>query len=175
MAKATKEGKETKEVKDTKLEKFKEEYVRLQKKYSTPTFEQLNNYFDIEEISARHSERILRIIRRRITEKTSSYLRFMEVFLNPSQAPLFYMVLAKNLPEEGRKAINEMYFDLGRVEIEHIGMELKDYDEVKEAELIKDFFNVWTKIRQQMVMLVTIFDKQWKQQRAEKRDKTYFG
>ena len=161
--------------KENKLEKYKREYEKLQKKHSLPAYEQLNNYFDIEELANKNTDRTLMLIRRRITEKTGSYLRFMEVFLNPSQAPLFYMVLTKGMPEEGRKAINEMYFDLGKVEIDHMRMELKDYDESAEAEVIKDFANVWTKVREQMKLLVGIFDKQWKQKISEAREKTYFG
>ena len=164
-----------KESKEGKLDKFRANYEKLAKKHSLPSFDMLNNYFDIEELSSKSTDRFLRIIRRRITEKTSSYLRFMEVFLNPSQAPLFYMVLTKNMPDEGRKIINESYFDLGRIEIDHLRMELQDYDEKAESELIKDFCAIWSTVKKQMKVLVEIFDKQWKQKRSESREKTYLG
>lgn len=157
------------------IEKYREDYQKIAKKHSLPSYEELNNYFDIEDLSGKNTQRPLRIIRRRIAEKTSTYLRFLEVFLNPSSAPLFYMVLTKNMPADGRKMINETYFDLGRIEIEHLKMEVKDYDEGEEAEIIKDFYNIWNKVRKQMVTLTKIFDEQWKQKRSEAREKTYFG
>ncbi len=159
--------------KDIKLERLKNEYSKLQKKYSLPSFEEMNNYFDIEAIAGRHVDMLLRAVRRRITEKTSSYQRFMEVFLNPAQAPLFYMMLSKNMPEEGRKAINEAYFELGKIEVLHIEIENSDSDE-KEAELIKEVFSSWPKIREQIGILADIFKKSWKK-KSESKDKTYFG
>ncbi|MBS3074648.1 hypothetical protein J4447_04340 [Candidatus Pacearchaeota archaeon] len=159
--------------KDRKLEKLKNEYSKLQEKYSLPSFEELNNYFDIDLVAGKHFDRLLRAVRRRMTEKTSSYLRFMEVFLNPAQAPLFYMMLAKNMSEEGRKAINEIYFELGRIEILHLEVENTGSDE-REAEFIKEIFGCWPKIREHIGVLVDIFKKGWKK-KSELKDKTYFG
>ncbi len=171
MKKEENNGKETKE---NKLEKFKLEYAKLQKKHSLPSFEDMNNAFDIEELSSKSTDRILRLIRRRITEKTSSSLRFMEVFLNPSQAPLFYMMLAKNMPEEGRKAVNEVYFELGKIEIDHLKLELINYSELVESKAIKSFYEVWIKAKEQLGILVDIFEKQWKKT-TQTKDKTYLG
>jgi len=164
-----------KKEKENKLEKFKAEYSKLQKKHSLPTFENMNNFFDIEEISGKQTERILRLIRRRITEKTSSYLRFMEVFLNPSQAPLFYMMLAKNMPDEGRKAVNDVYFELGKIEVDHMKMELEDYHENTEAAKIKELYNSWNDVKGKIKILNNIFENNWKKTKTEARDKTYLG
>lgn len=169
-----KEEKATKESKENKLEKFKAEYAKVQKKYSLPSFDDLNNAFDIEEVANKQTERILRLVRRRITEKTSSYLRFMEVFLNPSQAPLFYMMLAKNMPEEGRKAVNEVYFELGKIELDHLKLELIDYSELVESKAIKSFYEVWNKAKEQLGILTEIFENQWKKT-TQTKDKTYLG
>ncbi len=174
MKKEEKTTKESKESKENKLEKFKAEYEKVQKKYNLPSFEDMNNAFDIEEVSSKNTERILRLIRRRITEKTSSYLRFMEVFLNPSQAPLFYMMLAKNMPEEGRTAVNEVYFELGKIELDHLKLELIDYSEGIESKAIKSFYEVWNKAKEQLGILVEIFEKQWKKT-TQTKDKTYLG
>jgi len=164
----------TEKKEENKLEKLQKEYSKLQKEHELPDFEEMNDLFDIEELVGKETTNLLRLIRRRMTEKTSSYLRFTEIFLNPSQAPLFFMVLTKNISQEGRTLINEVYYELGRIEIQHLKLENMS-DIKKEAEVIKEVHKEWKEISKKMLKLSEIFEEKWKEKKSESKSKTYFG
>ena len=123
------------------LEDLKKEYEVLRKKHDLPDFSELNKLFDIEEIDV-ETELLLRKVRRTISEKTSGYLRFIETILNPSNAPIFFFRIVKKLDSEDKEFLTRIYDILGNFEIKLIGLEL-DYSEEKEAEFIKDLFNIF--------------------------------
>ena len=155
------------------LDKLKKDYAKLHKKYKLPSYEDLNIFFDIEELAAKETDMLLRNIRRKITEKTNSYLRFAEIFLNPQQAPLFFMILGKNLSVEGRKTLNDMYIDLGIIELKHFRGETK-YSEKSEAKTIKEVFKIWKGINEKSLILADLFDESW-EKKAESNNKSYLG
>ena len=123
------------------LEDLKKEYEVLRKKHDLPDFSELNKLFDIEEIDV-ETELLLRKVRRTISEKTSGYLRFIETILNPSNAPIFFFRIVKKLDNEDKEFLTRIYDILGNFEIKIIGLEL-DYSEEKEAEFVKDLFNIF--------------------------------
>ncbi|PIN89554.1 hypothetical protein COU61_03055 [Candidatus Pacearchaeota archaeon CG10_big_fil_rev_8_21_14_0_10_35_13] len=174
MEKKEKNAEITKEKKEeSSLEKLKKKYGELQKKYKLPTFEKMNYYYDIEELSGKETDLLLRAVRRKITEKTNSYLRFIEVFLNPSQAPLFFMLLGKSLDAETMKLMNEIYIELGKVEIEHLRLEVQE-SEAEEARVINEVTKNWEIIREKTKGLAEIFGKRWNK-KSESKEKGYFG
>ena len=122
---------------------LKKEYALLQKKYSLPQFTTLNQQFDIEEISTQ-TEFLARKIRRTITEKLNGYLRFIELLLNPSTAPLFFFNLVKKLDATDREALTKIYALLGEFEASTIVLDLA-YDEKQEADFIIKAANLFTK------------------------------
>jgi hypothetical protein len=117
------------------LENLKQEYNKFKKDYDLPEFTELNKLFDIEEIDT-ETEFLLRKIRRTIAEKVSGYLRFSEILLNPSNAPMFFFKLIKKLESSDKEALTKIYDKLGSFEIEMINIDL-EYNEQKEAEFIK--------------------------------------
>lgn len=123
------------------LEELKQKYEVFRKKYKTPEFLELNELFDIEEVDV-DTDFLLRKIRRLIAERIAGYLRFVEVILNPSNAPMFFFKLVKKLDLEDRRILGEIYEKLGSVEVDVVGLDLK-YDEKKEAEFIMRMHNLF--------------------------------
>ena len=132
-------GKKSKEPND--IEKLKEEYEKLSKKYSLPDYKKLNELFDIEEVNP-ETDFLLRIIRRKIIEKISNYFRFIEIILNPSMAPLFLHKKLKNIHSEERALLSRIYEQIGNLEAETILLDL-EYSEKAEAEFIKKLFHTF--------------------------------
>ncbi len=121
--------------------KLKEEYEELKKKYELPDFYELNNLFDIEETDI-ETDFLLRKIRRTIAEKLSAYSRFVDIILNPSNAPMFFFKLIKKLDKQDVEALGKIYEIFGNFEIEMISLDL-DYSEEKEAEFIKKAYEIF--------------------------------
>lgn len=125
----------TKEDQNLNLERLKQGYNLLKEQHNLPDFTKLNELFDIEEIES-DSEFLLRKVRRVVADRISGYLRFIEIILNPSNAPLFFFKLIKKLDETDKNLLNELYESLGKFEIEVIALDL-EYSEKNEADFIK--------------------------------------
>jgi hypothetical protein len=120
------------------LKNLKAEYEKLMYRYGLPEFHCLNELFDIEEIDL-ETDFLMRKIRRIISEKILNYLKFIEIILNPSNAPLFFFKLIKKLNNTDKENLAKIYEELGRIEVEIIALDL-DYSEQKEAEFVKKMF-----------------------------------
>ena len=155
------------------LDNFKKQYEDLRKKYSLPDFKSLNEDFDVTRICDVETETFLREIRKVIVDKILSYLKFLELFLNPSQGQVFFFVLIKGLEGNDRKLIEELYGKLGRMEIEAISLD-NEYNEKFEAEFIKRTFKEWGKIKEIMSKLLDSFKRSWKKKIGKKQE-SYLG
>jgi hypothetical protein len=133
--------KEKKEIKTEKdegnfnLKELKKEYLKFKPKYKLPDFSDLNMLFDIEEIDF-ETDFLLRRIRRTISDRISTYIRFVEIIINPSNAPIFFFKLVKKLDIHDKELLTEVYEKLSHFEVEVIALDL-EYSEKKEAEFIK--------------------------------------
>lgn len=155
------------------LDKLKKQYEKLKIKYSLPSFEALNKDFEIEKLQEKETETLTREIRRAITEKSLSYLKFTEMFMNPSNAPMFFLVLVKSLEAEDKKLLEELYMELGKFEIKSIALD-NEYDEKKDIEFIKNFYREWQTIKQKFGKIMKAVEDAW-EKKQEKRDKGYLG
>ncbi len=155
------------------LEQLKKEYDVLQKKFSLPSFEFLNKDFQIEKASQEETDFVLREIRRYIADKFINYLRFIESFINPSNAPMFVFSVAKTLGNKEKEKLAEIYKKIARIEIELIDLDA-EYSEEKEANFIKESSEIWQKIKKEVMQIVEVIKKNW-DAKAEENNKGYFG
>lgn len=123
------------------LAELKEKYETFRKKYNLPAFKDINKAFDIEELDC-ESDFLVRKIRRYISEKLAGYMRFIEILLNPSNAPIFFFKLIKKLDNSDKEILTRLYEELGNIELETIALDL-EYNEEKESNLIKKLYNLF--------------------------------
>ncbi|MBR9706592.1 hypothetical protein GOV14_06155 [Candidatus Pacearchaeota archaeon] len=116
------------------LQDLKSEYVKFKEKYALPEFDDLNRVFDIEELDI-ETDFLLRRIRRIITDRIASYLRFVEAILNPSNAPMFFFKVIKKLENSDKESLTRLQGILGKIEINVVALDL-DYHEEMEAKFI---------------------------------------
>jgi len=155
------------------LSKLKKEYSKLASKFNLPKFEILNQRFDIEKLADRETDMLLREIRRAIMEKTATYFKFVEMFLNPTTAPMFFLAMIKKLNGVARRPLEELYIELGKLEIESIELE-NSYNEKKEAEFIIYVNQKWNQISERFADLIEKINFSLKM-REERKDGSYFG
>jgi hypothetical protein len=152
------------------LDELKKEYEPLGKKYGLPVFSELNNVFEIEKIE-RESEHLLKIVRKVMMEKIVQSLQFLEMLLNPMNAPRMYIPFVKSVTESDKKVLNDIYGKFAKLSIASLRLEL-DQGEEKEAELIKECFEVW---KDTSGDFAGIIDKIGNPVEFQKKDKGYFG
>ena len=158
--------------KDHSIQELKENYNQLKIKHSLPEFTELNKLFDIEDIEI-ETEFLLKKIRRTISEKIAGYLRFIDVILNPSNAPIFFFKLAKRLDSKDMQTLKNIYENLGKFEIRTICLDI-DYSEKNDAEFIKDIFNTFNKeIKKDFIVIIEKLNTE--EENSKKINGSYFG
>jgi hypothetical protein len=158
---------------ESDLEKLKKEYSEIQKKYSLPTFKELNDDFNIDKIAEIEAEYPIREIRRIIADKISNYLRFIESLLNPINVPMFVFSVVKSIKIEDKKRLGEIYKKLAKMEIELVKVEVSFYEE-KEAEFIKKSYNLWQEIKKEISEIIEVILKNW-DNKFDTSNKNYFA
>jgi hypothetical protein len=157
----------------SKLEQLKKNYKELGTKYKLPSYKELNEEFDIEKVQELETDTLLREIRKVIMDKVLAYLRFVELLINPSNAPMFFFAILKGLESSDKKQLDEIYTKLGRLEIEVIEID-NDYSEEQEARFIKHVFHEWQEIKEEMKIVSKSLQKSW-DKKTEKKEKSYLG
>ena len=152
------------------LAELKKKYNEHEKKFNIPSFEKLNEDFEIDKID-KESECFLRVVRKVMMEKIVNSLNFLDMLSNPVNAPRIYYSFLKGMGSEDKKAIDEIYIKLGQLSIESLALEI-EYDEKKEAEMIKRSFNDWNSAKPKFKKLM----EHIKKPNGEiKKERSYYG
>ena len=158
---------------ESSLEQLKKDYTKLRSRYKLPSFQELNEEFDIEKVAEHETDCLAREIRKTIMDKAIAYLRFVEMLLNPSNAPLFFFGLVKGITNADKKLMEKLYEKLGEYEIDVIELD-SNYEEKKEAEFISRIIVEWKDIKEEMMELAGVLRRNWNQ-KSKKDEKGYLG
>jgi len=155
------------------LAKLKETYKAFQMKYDLPSFEKLNEDFQVEKAAELETDFVLREVRRYITDKFFNYLRFIESILTPNNAPMFVFAITKTLGVKDKEKLIELYKKIAKVDIDLIELDIQ-YSEEKEANSIKKYCEMWQNIKKEFLEIVEVIKKNW-DNKLEDSGKGYFG
>lgn len=127
------------------LKNLRKEYEGLAKKHKLPGFKEVNENFEIDKID-KNTDCTLRLVRKVMMEKIVNSLSFLELLLNPVNAPRIYMAYIRTMSADDRKIIDELYSALGKLSLLSLDLEI-DYSEKKEAEIISNIFKTWDSLK----------------------------
>jgi len=153
------------------LEDLKNKYAEFEKKYALPDFEEINKEFEIEKIE-RESALFMKIVRKTMMDKVVNSIGFLDMLLNPVNAPRIYMPFVKVMNGEDKKIIDGMYEIFSELSLSCLVLEL-DYDEQKEADMIKRILKDWKSAKVDFVKLMNRVYRPGKD--INKRERSYFG
>lgn len=154
------------------LKEFKTNYDNIKKKYSLPSFQELNENFEIDKID-KESEILIKEIRKAMMEKIVGYVRFAEMLLNSSNAPPSFMIFVKDVRTEEKKALQEIYGKLVQLEIESLSLDIS-YSEPQEAAAIKEILKIWQEMKPNLQKIISMLKRNWTSV-SEKKEKSYYG
>ena len=155
------------------LQELKDNYKKLQEKYSLLDFQEMNENFHIERIAENETELLIKEIRRFVADKISGYLRFIETLLNPMNVQMFIFSIIKSLRNEDKNKLTEIYNKLSKIEVKLIKIDLK-YSEQNEAEFIKEACKIWEEVKEDLLSIIATIEKNW-DVKPESNNKNYFG
>lgn len=139
---------------------MKKDYESLSRKYKLPSFNELNEEFEIEKIAERDTELILKNVRRCIVEKISAVTRFFELILNPTEANLLVLSLLRDINLETKKKIEKLYKEFSIIELASLNLDL-DYDEKEEAKFIINASKDWKRLKNELKSISISLGKSW--------------
>ena len=137
---------------------IKKDYEGLAKKYNLPSFDSLNNEFEI--ITIEKEDFLLREIRRKIDEKIELYIKFLESLLQPDTVSLSDIYEYRFFDDKERHDIFELFRKLmffSRYSIETSITE----DNKKSAEFINRLWEEWEDLKNKFSSLVKKTKEDW--------------
>ena len=155
------------------IKDIENEYVKIEKKFQLPEFAKLIEDFDVDKIAEKEGGILIRDVRRTINDKLSAYLHLFETLMNPSSPPIFVLTFLKNLTDDNRKLIKEIYKNLSKIQLSNMKLDTI-FDEKKEAEFIKNSFNEWQPMKKKVYSLFGDFEQEF-EKNSESKEKSYFG
>lgn len=156
------------------LELLKESYEVLKNEYSLPDFENMNKDFQIEKIQEEETELLIREIRRFVSEKFSTYLRFIETLLQPSNAQMLVFSMLKTLDAEDMEKLKNNYKRLAEKEIDVIELEL-DFNLEKEITFVKTAYDLWQEVKVELLEVISKVKTGWGNDKTSKeKGNSYF-
>ena len=155
------------------LARLKKEYEELKKKHKLPSFEELNEEFEIEKLQERETDFLLRQIRRAMVEKIAVVLRFLELIVNPAEAqtPLYIFSVMKSISGDTKKVVERAYKELTAMELGALSLDIQ-YNEKKEVIFIKEMNKRWPQSKKDLVQITQKLEVVWSH---EKSHEGYFG
>jgi hypothetical protein len=132
--------------KPDKLEKLKLEYEKLKQKYKLPTFDELNDEFEIFDIKA--NSFIIREIRRRIIHKAEDFLSLLNPILNPNPNSLHSLIETKIFEKQDLEPMFDFYRKL--FQLAHKGITASFEPEAAETAWINEVWKAWPEIKKQI-------------------------
>ncbi|MGB9749184.1 MAG: hypothetical protein ACP5H9_01115 [Candidatus Woesearchaeota archaeon] len=156
---------------------IKENYEKIKEKYNLPEFEELDKYFDINEIDLKDKEvnnkKILKNIRENILLKIELLIDFFSsVIYFDSESYSVYE--AGNFSKKEKNEMFKIFKNL--MYIKRSGFKLSiETNEEKDAEFIKMSFERYLSIKDQMIELIDKIKDSWVKDENEEKKYEYFG
>ena len=161
------------EKEESKLKKLKENYAKIQEIHNLPDFNLLNSDFSIEKLAEIETDFLIREVVKSMADKFSSYLRFVEVLINPANAQMFVFSIVKTLDVEEKNKLSEIYKELAKIELNLIELDV-EFSEKKDADFIKNSYEIWNNLKKDLLNILGKIKLNWNK-KNESNSKGYFG
>ncbi|MBU1202065.1 MAG: hypothetical protein KJ583_05885 [Nanoarchaeota archaeon] len=146
------------------------EYLTLQKKYSLPTIESLDKYFQVSSIEEKKF--LLKEMTKKIHEKIYLFTELLEDILNPETLSSSHESSMFN--EEEKKEILKVFRKLQYYNKQYLLLEISS-DENEQAQFIKEILSEWETITFELKKIIIKIRNSWNKDKKIKLELGYFG
>ena len=150
---------------------LKEQYQKLAKKHKLPSFNSLNNEFEI--ISIEETKFLFREIRRKITEKIELYVKVLDGLLHP-EAGLCELLECRVFSDEDKSEMFALYKKL--MFLDRLSIESAiDEDDKKSSDFINEVWNQWDDVKKKFLPIAKKMKGSWLKDTDIKEELGYMG
>ncbi len=137
------------------------EYQKIKEKYKLPSFEYMDNEFEISAIKIPDSGIFIKAILRSLNNKVGLIINYFEPVITPQQT-MHSMIELNGIDENGKKEIYDLYRNLGLIYHELCLSELETEEKI--AEQINKTAKDWNKLKSKILSCLHILNKAWEKE-----------
>ena len=152
---------------------LKDEYGKLCKKYALPSFEQLDEEFEIRVIEINKSGILIKAILRWITNKLGFFMNYLEPVISVPPQNIHALIEMRNISDSDRNEMFGFYKEISVLLHENISVELKSEKEI--AQQIKKIWKVWPDIKRREGILLDKITLAWQKKEEKPTEKTEYS
>ena len=145
---------------DDNIGKLKKEFEKVREKYGLPSFEELDNEFEIRKID--FDLHLVRETRRAMTHRLTAIADLLEPILNPSEANLHSAIESKHFDKNDVDDMFSYYKKLWHHV--HEGVVASLISEKDEADFIKAMWKIWPEIKKTALKYAQKITESWKKE-----------
>lgn len=155
---------------------IKEEYDKLGKKYDLPSYEELDDEFELLYFqNILEIKYPLRFVRRRIVDKVSGFVNFFQGVISPTPGNLISMEESGFLSKEDKDEVVKMIKIMVVMERESLLLDI-NHDEMSDAEFIKKGYSKWKNLKLKVEEYAKKMKDGWNSEIPEEENEGhYFG
>lgn len=153
-----------------------ENYKKLEKKYSLPSFKDLDEEYEILGIqkNLQDPNLLLKFIRRRINEKLTFFVQILETILSPNPNSIINITESKFFHEEDREKIINVLKILMYFERYSIFLDVTSTDK-ENAKFINEVWEEWPTFKKKIEFYAKTLKDKWKAEEEKSSAEHYFG
>ncbi|MBT4576978.1 hypothetical protein HOM13_02410 [Candidatus Woesearchaeota archaeon] len=158
------------------MKNLKERYSKLSNEFSLPSYEELNNEFELLYIKELFEiNRPLVFIRRRIIDKLGWVGAMLQGIIQPNPGSLLSMEESSFFTKEEKDDLIKTLKDLMFYTRKSINLDLESKD-VEEAEFIKESLKKWAELKPRIKEISLQLKNGWKKEKVSKKvNNNYMG
>ena len=148
--------------------KVREEYEKVKEKHGFPSYDKINEEFEINSIDLEKINSLNRAILRLMCNKMVIFLNYIEPVVNPSPQNLHAFVEVENTSNDEKKEIFKFYKSLSHRYHKAFGLELTEGEKevIKE---IKDVWKDWEDIKNNFKKINKIINDAWLREKDKEK------
>ncbi len=146
---------------------IKTKYEGLKKKYNLPSYEDICNEFEINDVLKKLGfmpAYFLRFLRRTAVDKLYSWVNYLHVFILPNQQSAVLMNEYQNFDEKKREEIIDYATQIMIISRKSVELELEK-DEKEDAKLLKEAYDKLQELKPKLLEIAKENVKIWKEKR----------
>ena len=154
-------------------EELKQEYGILEKKYSLPKFELLDQEFEIRAIEINRSGILIKTLLRVITSKLNLFMNYLEPVISAPPQTLHSLIEMKKILDQDRSRIFEFYKEISILLHENLKIELMQEKDI--AAQIKKILKQWPEIKSKEIEFLEKITDAWKKKEENPTTRTEYS
>ena len=144
------------------IQESRKEYEKIKVKYKLPSFDYLDEEFEISSIKMEEQGVFIKALLRLIANKVYSFLSMLESVVDHSHQTMHDMIEKSNINDQEKQEIFVLYKELGKIYHE---LYLKSLQSEKDiADYLNLLFKKWPKIKERQIIFTKLIVAAWEKE-----------